>query len=198
MKVLNLKGVFYALILFITPIFADKIVLANENILSPKVAEKISTIGEELREKTGIYAGVAIFENLGDKSINEKFSELNLKPPYAFLLLTKLEHKVEIFADEATMKLFDKEQILSPYPSKGSILPILASKKGKDIYNASMLNGYADMAEQIADSKGIKLQNAIGSSNKITLDILRLGIYGSIIFVITAMIFAKFRRKNAK
>lgn len=198
MKILNFKGVFFALILFLSPIFANKIVLINQNILSDKVESKIATIGEELREKTGIYVGLGIFENLGGKSINEKFKELNLKPPYAFLMLAKSEHKLEIFADEDTLKLFDKEQILSPYPARGSILPILTSKNGKDIYNASMLNGYADIAEQIAKSKGVKLENAIGSSNKITLDILRFAVYGSVILVIGVIVFAKFRRRNAK
>lgn len=198
MKILNFKGVFFALIFLFSPLFANKIVFINQNILSDKVEAKISTIGEELLEKTGIYVGLGVFENLSGNSLNEKFKELNLKPPYAFLMLAKSEQKLEIFADKETLKLFDKEQILSPYPARGSILPILTSKNGKDVYNASMLNGYADIAEQIAKSKGIELKSAIGSSNKITLDILRFAVYGSVILVIGVIMFAKFRRKNAK
>lgn len=173
MKFINLKGAFCAFLISLSQILADDIVLVNQNIISDQVAGKIKIIGEELLDKTGIYVGLGVFENLSGKSLTEKFDELSLKPPYAFLMLAKSEKKVEIFADYQTLKLFDKEGILSPYPNSGSILPILTSKHGRDIYNAAMLNGYADLAEQIAASKGLKLENGVGSSNRIFLEIIR-------------------------
>ena len=173
-----------------------EIVLVNQNILSPAVSEKIAVLGEELASKSGVFAGVAVYESLEGKTLKEAAAQLNLTPPYALLMLAKTEHKVEIFADSETLKLFDKEKILSPYPSSGSILPILASKNGKDIFNAAVLNGYADLAEQIAASKGVSLQNAIGSQNRLTLDTFRIFIYGSIVLVVCVAAFRKFRRKN--
>ena len=173
-----------------------EIVLVNQNILSSAVSEKIEVLGQELASKSGVFAGVAVYESLGGKTLKEAAAQLNLTPPYALLMLAKAEHKVEIFADPQTLKLFDKEKILSPYPSSGSILPILASKNGKDIFNAAVLNGYADLAERIATSKGVSLQNAIGSQNRLTLDAFRIFIYGSIALVICAAAFRKFRRKN--
>ena len=134
-----------------------EIVLVNQNILSPAVSEKIAVLGEELASKSGVFAGVAVYESLDGKTLKEAAAQLNLTPPYALLMLAKTERKVEIFADPQTLKLFDKEKILSPYPNSGSILPILASKNGKDIFNAAVLNGYADLAEQIAASKGMSL-----------------------------------------
>lgn len=173
-----------------------EIVLVNQNILSPAVSEKIAVLGEELASKSGVFAGVAVYESLGGKTLKEAAAQLNLTPPYALLMLAKTERKVEIFADPQTFKLFDKEKILSPYPNSGSILPILASKNGKDIFNAAVLNGYADLAEQIAASKGVSLQNAVGNQNRLTLDAFRIFIYGSIALVVCAAIFRKFRRKN--
>ena len=76
-------------------------------------------------------------------------------------------------------------------------MPILSSKNGQDIYNAAMLNGYADLAERIADSKGVKLQNAIGNQNKFTLDVLRAIVYGSLAVAIVSLLRNKFRKKNA-
>ena len=198
MKFINLKGAFCAFLISLSQILADDIVLVNQNIISDQVAGKIKIIGEELLDKTGIYVGLGVFENLSGKSLTEKFDELSLKPPYAFLMLAKSEKKVEIFADYQTLKLFDKEGILSPYPNSGSILPILTSKHGRDIYNAAMLNGYADLAEQIAASKGLKLENGVGSSNRIFLEIIRFFVYGSIALVVLAMMIKKFRNKNAK
>lgn len=173
-----------------------EIVLVNQNILSPAVSEKIAVLGEELASKSGVFAGVAVYESLDGKTLKETAAQLNLTPPYALLMLAKTERKVEIFADPQTFKLFDKEKILSPYPNSGSILPILASKNGKDIFNAAVLNGYADLAEQIAASKGMSLQNAVGNQNRLTLDAFRIFIYGSIALVVCTAIFRKFRRKN--
>ena len=197
LKFANLTRVFFIFLLFIFYGAATlqgsnlprEIVLINQNILSPAVSEKIAVLGEELAGKSGVFAGEG-------KTLKEAAAQLNLTPPYALLMLAKTEHKVEIFADAQTLKLFDKEKILSPYPSSGSILPILASKNGKDIFNAAVLNGYADLAEQIAASKGVSLQNAIGSQNRLTLDAFRIFIYGTIALVVCVAAFRKFRRKN--
>lgn len=204
LKFANLTRVFFIFLFFLFYGAASlqgsnlprEIVLVNQNILSPAVSEKIAVLGQELAGKSGVFAGVAVYENLDGKTLKEAAAQLNLTPPYALLMLAKAEHKVEIFADLQTLKLFDKEKILSPYPSSGSILPILASKNGKDIFNAAVLNGYADLAEQIAASKGVALQNAVGNQNRRTLDAFRIFIYGSIALVICVAAFRKFRRKN--
>lgn len=204
LKFANLARAFFIFLLFIFYGAATlqgsnlprEIVLENQNILSPAVSDKIAVLGEELASKSGVFAGVAVYESLGSKTLKEAAAQLNLTPPYALLMLAKAEHKVEIFADPETLKLFDKEKILSPYPSSGSILPILASKNGKDIFNAAVLNGYADLAEQIAAGKGVSLQNAIGNQNRLTLDAFRIFIYGSIVLVVCVAAFRKFRRKN--
>jgi hypothetical protein len=191
------RKVLIAFCLSFQTIFATPALIDDDKILNGEVSAKINALGEELMIKSGIYVGVGIYENLGGKDIFSFFKELNLKEPYAFLLLAKAERKVEIFADPKTLELFDKEKILSPYPYNGSILPILSSKNGQDIYNAAMLNGYADLAERIADSKGVKLQNAIGNQNKFTLDVLRAIVYGSLAIAIVSLLRNKFRKKNA-
>lgn len=196
MKILSFKGVFFALLFSTHLLFAKQIVINDDKILSENVSEKITAIGSELMSKSGVFVGLGVYEGLNGKGMVEFVKGLDLKPPYAFLLLSKKEHVVEIFADEQTASLFDRGQILSPYPAKGSILPILSLKNGKDIYNASMLNGYADLAEQIAQSKGIKLQNAVGSQNKFVLDGIRLVVYGFLAIAVFMIFWKKFRRKN--
>jgi len=120
LKFTNLTRAFFIFLLFIFYGAATlqgsnlprEIVLVNQNILSPAVSEKITVLGEELTGKSGVFAGVAVYESLGGKTIKEAAIQLNLTPPYALLMLAKSEHKVEIFADPQTLKLFDKEKIL--------------------------------------------------------------------------------------
>lgn len=163
-------------------------VINNDEILSQKVSVKLNEIGSELYAKSGINLAVGVYK---DGELEALFKEQNLSLPYAFLLLIKDKKKVEIFADANTSKLFNKEQILSVNPESGTIIPILVSKNGKDVYNAAILNGYADIAEQIASSLNFQLESSVGNSNKTTLNFLRFFIYGLVAFFIIVIFYKK-------
>ena len=163
-------------------------VINNDEILSQKVSVKLNEIGSELYAKSGINLVVGVYK---DGELEALFKEQNLSSPYAFLLLIKDKKKVEIFADSNTSKLFNKEQILSVNPESGTIIPILVSKNGKDVYNAAILNGYADIAEQIASSLNFQLESSVGNSNKTTLNFLRFFIYGLVAFFIIVVFYKK-------
>ncbi len=163
-------------------------VINNDEILSQKVSVKLNEIGSELYTKSGINLVVGVYK---DGELESLFKEQNLSSPYAFLLLIKDKKKVEIFADANTSKLFNKEQILSVNPESGTIIPILVSKNGKDVYNAAILNGYADIAEQIASNLNFQLESSVGNSNKTTLNFLRFFIYGLVAFFIIVIFYKK-------
>ncbi len=163
-------------------------VINNDEILSQKVSIKLNEIGGELYAKSGINLVVGVYK---DGELEALFKEQNLSSPYAFLLLIKDKKKVEIFADSNTSKLFNQEQILSVNPESGTIIPILVSKNGKDVYNAAILNGYADIAEQIASSLNLQLESSVGNSNKTTLNFLRFFIYGLVAFFIIVIFYKK-------
>lgn len=163
-------------------------VINNDEILSQKVSVKLNEIGSELYAKSGINLVVGVYK---DGELEALFKEQNLSSPYAFLLLIKDKKKVEIFADANTSKLFNKEQILSVNPESGTIIPILVSKNGKDVYNAAILNGYADIAEQIASSLNLQLESSVGNSNKTTLNFLRFFIYGLVAFFVIVVFYKK-------
>ena len=163
-------------------------VINNDEILSQKVSVKLNEIGSELFTKSGINLVVGVYK---DGDLEALFKEQNLSSPYAFLLLIKDKKKVEIFADSNTSKLFNKEQILSVNPESGTIIPILVSKNGKDVYNAAILNGYADIAEQIASSLNFQLESSVGNLNKTTLNFLRFFIYGLVAFFIIVIFYKK-------
>ena len=162
-------------------------VINDDEVLSQKVSVKLNEIGSELYAKSGINLAVGVYK---DGELEALFKEQNLSSPYAFLLLIKDKKKVEIFADSNTSKLFNKGQILSVNPESGTIIPILVSKNGKDVYNAAILNGYADIAEQIASSLNLQLESSVGNSNKTTLNFLRFFIYGLVAFFVI-VVFCK-------
>lgn len=174
------------------------IVIDNAGIISDNVKTKLNQIGSELKEKTGVTLDLITTKDSDLRSATKEH-ESNLKKPYILLVISpktedKKSGKVDILASDDAYALFDKEAVLSPYPEVGTILPILVSNKGEDIYNAAMLNGYADISDMVAKSKNVILVNSIGNSNKTTLNLLRYFVYGSIFLVIVIFLVRKFKR----
>ncbi len=189
------SGVFIAAFLFLPlRIFAFEAVIFNENILSQKVEEELNTIANELYDKTGIYLFVAAGAKTSLDELLLKQSEL--AKPNALLVLSQNSHKVDIVGSSEVLAFFDREAVLSPYPGTGTIIPILTSHKGQDIYNAAILNGYADIAERIAKYFNVKLESSIGNTNRDTINILRILIYGFICFAL--LYYAQRRIKRRK
>lgn len=178
--------------------FASLVVLKNEDIINKRAVEKIDTLGLELREKTGINSYVVALKTIGDKPlvVYEKELVSQLEKPYALLSLAKNEQQIDIVYSDELKDKFDKEQILSPYPWSGTIIPILTARKGEDKYSAALLNGYADMVEQIAYSYDVKLKSAIGNANKNVLGIIRFIFYFSIVLVIGVGLYWRIKRRG--
>lgn len=199
MSIVKFLGRFLPTLFFIFNFMYADIVLKND-LINKEAENKIKQIGDELFEKTGINLHIYAVNSIEKISILDKEKEISsqLKSPFIVLFLTKNKHKIDIFSSKEISKLFDKEQVLSPYPYNGTILPILTSKNNKDVYSAALLNGYSDIAEQVAKNKNITLENAIGNSNKNTLNILRYFIYGSIIFVILIIVSRNLKDKYVK
>ena len=144
-----------------------------------------------------------------EKELLKEFST-----PTILLTFSEMNSKVDIAVNDTSLyKYFDKKQVLSPVASPvqaftmalfysdsfsrfgdiassygGTIIPLLAgkAKKGEILgkYSASMFNGYADIAEQIADSKEIVLENAVGNSNQNSILLVKVLFYGFIVYAI--------------
>lgn len=151
-----------------------------------------------------------------EKELIQEFSE-----PTILLTFSELNSKVDILANDSSLyKYFDKKQVLSPVASPiqsffmavfysksieqfkeivgdygGTIIPLLAQKAkpgellGK--YSGSMFNGYADIAEQIASSKEIVLENGVGNANKNSILFLKVLFYSLVIYGIVMYIRRK-------
>ncbi len=146
--------------------------------------------------------------------------------PTILLTFSELDSKVDILANDSSLyEYFDKKQVLSPTASSvqafiiaifysssfesfiemagnsgGTIIPLLAgkAKKGDQLgkYSGSMYNGYADIAEQVAISKGVELENAAGNANKITMTIIKTLFYGILFYAIFVYVRNKIRTRR--
>ena len=163
------------------------------------------------------YANIIEYE----KDLVKKFDE-----PTILLTFSELDKKVDIYTNDISLyKYFDKEQVLSPAASPlqalavaltasssfdsfisnltnygGTILPLIGLKAKKETlgkYSAALYNGYTDIAEQIAESKGVELPSAAGNTNKNVIFMIKILFYGVIILAIVQFIRrALYKRKH--
>jgi len=172
------------LILFTVTLQAKRFVY-NDGVIVNKTEVKIEEMANELYKKTEVSAYLLAKRELNGKSIieYEKSFASKLHPPYTILIIALKEQKVDVFNSHDLDDSFDKEAMLSPFPWSGTIIPLLTGKKNYSV-SAAMLNGYADMVQQIADSKNIDLKSGIGSTNRNMIFFLKIFVYLFLILVI--------------
>lgn len=150
----------------------------------------------------------------------------HLEQPAVLLTFVEEQKEVDILARPITLyEDFNKKQILSPSASfmgavantlifarsfseakellttsGGVILPVLGQKvKPENVikqYSVAMFNGYSELAEEIAASKGVTLEHAAGNTNKNTLYVIKVIFYGVILFSIFNFFKARRRKRR--
>jgi len=191
----------FALVL-ISPVllFAHiNLVLVNDSVMPPKEVKKIEEMGIELYEKTKVPVFVAAVNDLNRtkpidliNSIKQNYST------YILLYFSVKPTAVNIFTSKDAKKLIDIDQILSPLPWIGTIRPVMSpafSKSDSVKQEVAIFNGYADIIDQVAESKGVKLTSSIGSESRSSFQIVRIIFYAILAFVILQFILK--RKKNA-
>ncbi|WP_223809710.1 TPM domain-containing protein [Sulfurospirillum multivorans] len=178
-------------------IFAKDFVVYDD-ILEERTAQKIEEMGSELFAKSGVKV-ILIAKKSGEGenilAYEQNFVK-NLTTPYVLLTLFQAEKKVDIYASEGLEKEFDREALLSPFPWSGTIIPLLTSKKNDVSVGPALLNGYAELVEEIAQYRKIELESAIGNANKTTINLVRLLIYGFMIIVVVLIIYKRIKSRG--
>ena len=199
-------GVIFSLLLFLyTNGFAQNFIL-KDDLIDIRAKDKIVEIGSEVKTKTGvnIYVYSTSSFNL-DKDISTKDKidyiknyELdilkNLETPYVIITISLEDTHVNLYYSDTLEKIIDKNEILDDY-----VVPLLASKDKNTVgskVSASVLNGYAAVADKLADSKNIELESNIGNQGRVASTIWRVFIYFVLLSALLAYIYAILRKRK--
>lgn len=176
--------------------------LVNNGLVGNKTTSKIDKIGAELHNKTDVSLFAIVDTTIGNKTVQEYINSYLKKPndKYVVLLIITEDHIADIvYYPSELSKKFNKKKILSPFSFSGTILPILGDKKrGSDKYSAAILNGYADLSDQIAKSFDIELDNSFGNSNRNVLNVVRIFVYGFLVVAILIYLTRRMKSLYAK
>lgn len=183
------------------PLFSQNFVLQNQgDILNPKSIDFIQQLSSELSEKTGIALYVAVRDELVGENAKEarrawKEEILSsLKAPYGVIFFVKSHKKIDIVLNPQ-IKGIDSSEIITEY-----MVPILMQEKGlpNPKISASILNGYAQLADEIAESKKVSLENNLVVDKSGSKNLVRYSIYAmlAIMLTIIALIYVFGRNKK--
>jgi hypothetical protein len=191
-------GLIFLSTLFLTQsLNAKDFVLGDKYLLLDKTIDKLNTIGNELYAKTNYNVYLSISNKALDNTIKKHIQKQKQKIPNfdnenSILISIALDiSKIEMIASLNISKFVNRNDILDDY-----MIPFLAgydknSQSSK--YSAASLNGYSEVAENIAVYKGVILDSAINNGSKNFFDGFRTFMY--IIFCIIIVVFAYTRLK---
>jgi len=188
-----LTGAFLLFFLLTLNLFAKSEII-NDKVISDSSLHKMNEMINELYVKTGVSIVLHARQNLAGKNIldYEKNISTTLQAPYILVTFALDEQKVDIVMSNDMSKIINKNDILNTF-----IIPILATKSednsAESKYSAALLNGIAEIADEVAKNKNIELASSIGSDNRNIINIIRVIFYSVLILAVIGYIYRRFR-----
>lgn len=180
---------FFLVIICISALNASQnpYIIKHDGLIDQRAQEKIFQIGTEAKEKLGVNLYIDIRENNGINPSKKRETRIQLmrkleanlisklQKPYVVLSISVDQLYANILYSDDMKNIIDKDDILDGY-----VIPLLASKDKNSLFaktSAATLNGFAQMADSVANSQNIKLESSIGSEGKTAGTIWKVFMY---------------------
>lgn len=148
-----------------------------DGLVVSKSQDFIQTLSSELKNKTGVSLYVAAVNDFGgktkqDRDVFKKRFVSQLSAPYAVIFFFKSHQKIDIVMEPDLG--IDRGEIISQY-----MVPILMQDKEMPPtkISASILNGYAQLADEIAHHFGVSLEGNLIVDKSGAADYVHYAIY---------------------
>lgn len=170
-------------------------VLENQSQLLDKTTAFIEILSNEVFEKTGVSLYVVALEGLDGTSLKEQEQKYlkQTKEPFVLLFFVRNEKKINIITNVESEKLFDKQAVYWDY-----IVPLIPSSDKEltpQSISAFLLNGFVDIADRIAEAKGVTLEHSFPKEHKGVQIAVRTTLY-IMLFVLLALFALVYLRRN--
>jgi hypothetical protein len=172
-------------LLLTTTIFANPII--NDVFLNEKAKKIIVDISNELKSKTGINAYLYTTNENIERDVSmydyaKKFDS-NLSKPYLILIFAPNNKRIGIISSSDDLKsMYNESEV------KDSAINVLKDEydgnKLEDKYNIAIAQSFSELADEVAQSKGIKLDSIISNESHLVVNIIRAIIYIGSLFVL--------------
>jgi len=167
-------------------LFSHAHFLVNEYIITPRAATQIETMSKELTDKTGMHAYViATKEKLG-RGVNlyeySKQYDTNMTKPYVLMIFAPNSSRLGLIPSSDDVKrMYDAGEV------KDYAINILKSADSNSMqskYDLAIVQSYSELADELAQSKGIKLDSTIKDESKVLIKILSYIVWAGLVLLI--------------
>lgn len=199
------------LLALMLPLLLNATHILRNDLLKLEAVKLIDDMGEELQTKTGVHAYViASNEHFPERYNLVEYSkqyEANISKPYVLFIfapyatITKkstVRGRIGIIpSSESVRALYDYNDVRD---AGINIVAIKDSNTPEDKFNIGILQAYSELADNIASSKGVKLEKTIPDEMGLMVTILRVLVYTGTLLVLWMFILRPLymRIKNGK
>jgi hypothetical protein len=201
----------FFLLALIFPLFLNATYILKNDLLNHGAIKLFNDIGAELKEKVEVNGYViATNEHFPERfnlvEYSKKYEE-NLSKPYVlfifapYALITKKSDargRIGIIpSSENIRQMYDYDGVRD---AAINVVAIKDSNTDEDKFNVGILQAYSELADNIAASKNIKLQNTIPDEMSTIVNILRVLVYSGTLILLWLFVFRPLwmRIKNGK
>jgi hypothetical protein len=191
---MNKVQVRVTLLALLLPLLLNATYILKDDLLKPEASKMIEEMGSELHNKTGINA----YMIATNESFPERFNfvayskqfESNMSKPYVlfifapFAVITEESQQLGrvgfIPSSDEVKRLYDYGDV------RDAAIDVVAVKdknKPEDKHNIGIVQGFSELADQIAASKGVKMTKTIPNESHMVIMILKVLVYTGSIFV---------------
>ena len=158
------------------PFFLHAAHVLNPELLKPEASKLIEEMGNELFAKTGIQGYVVTTNDALPRGTSMveyvKRFESKVSKPYIIFVFAPHDKRVGLVpSNEALTALYDAGDV------KSAAIDIVAVKDKntlEDKYNIGIVQAFSELADQIADAKGIKLTSTIPNDTRTFMFVLKI------------------------
>jgi hypothetical protein len=175
----------FALLALLLPLLLNATHILKNDLLNPEASKLIEEMGNELVSKTGINGYViATNENFVEKFNLVEYSkkyEANVSKPYVMLIFAPnavITAKAEttgrvalITSSKELTKLYDKSDVMD---ATIDVVAVQDKNTKEDKYNIGIVQGFSELADQIASSKNVEMTTTLPNETKIIITVLRV------------------------
>ncbi len=201
----------FALLALLLPLLLNATYILKDDILKPEASKLIEEMADELLSKTKINGYViATNENFPERfnlvAYSKKY-EANLSKPYVILIFApnavitaKSGEKGRVAlipSSEEITSLYDKSDVMD---ATIDVIAVKDKNTIEDKHNIGVLQGFSELADQIAASKDIEMTTTLPNETRLIVGILEV-----IVLIGAALVFWMFifrpifmRIKNGK
>ena len=201
----------FALLALLLPLLLNATHILKNDLLNPEASKLIEEMANELVSKTGINGYIVATNENFSQGFNlveySKKYEANVSKPYVMLIFAPnavITAKAEttgrvalITSSKTLVKLYDKSDVMD---ATIDVVAVQDKNTKEDKYNIGIVQGFSELADQIASSKNVEMTTTLPNETKIIITVLRVVVIIGALLIFWMFMFRPLylRIKNGK